>query len=150
MQYLQKSMGYEIDFLPADKHIYKPKLPKTKSLLFLCNILRKKWMTKLIFCMQVSMKTYYKLILWFWWRWSSIFKVPKITSLYVQYLKQKLEMKLIFCKQINIKVAYKLISTLWASKFATQWYYDYWYAWWSILKLLKATNFQIFAIYKKS
>ena len=34
--------GYEIDFLPADKHIDKPKLPKTKRLLFLCNILRKK------------------------------------------------------------------------------------------------------------
>ena len=34
-----------------------PKLSQTKSLLFLCNILRQEWMTKLTFCMQVSMKT---------------------------------------------------------------------------------------------
>ena len=42
-----------------------PKLPKITSWLFLCNILRKKWVLKLIFCMQVSMKVSYKLILWF-------------------------------------------------------------------------------------
>ena len=40
-----------------------PKLPKIKILLFVCNILRKKCMAKLIFCMQVSIKIYYKLIL---------------------------------------------------------------------------------------
>ena len=40
-----------------------PKLPKITSLLFLCNILRKKWVIKLIFCMQISMKVFYKLIL---------------------------------------------------------------------------------------
>ena len=148
-------MGYEIDFLPADKHKYflqidsitlgvhgqpcpkhpkrqlhnifvisqgkrkkwcwffpadncqtffqsdtviflcvwsdMPKLPKTKSLLFLCNILRKKWMKKLTFCMQVSMKTYHKLTLWFWWRLSNISKVPKIASfaMSVQYPKKE-------------------------------------------------------------
>ena len=32
------------------------KLPKMTSLLFLCNILRKKWVMKLIFCMRTSMK----------------------------------------------------------------------------------------------
>ena len=32
-----------------------PKLPKTKSLLFLCNILKKKWMTKLTFCMHENL-----------------------------------------------------------------------------------------------
>ena len=52
-----------------------PKFPKIESLLFLCNILREKWMTKLTFCMHPSMRTYYKLILWFWWIWSSISKV---------------------------------------------------------------------------
>ena len=38
-------------------------------------------MSKLTFCMEVSMKTHYKLILSFWWKWSSISKVPKIASL---------------------------------------------------------------------
>ena len=38
---------------------------------------------KLIFWMQISMKACYILI-WFWWGWSSIPKVPKIASL--QYL----------------------------------------------------------------
>ena len=97
----------------------KPKLPKIKILLFLCNIVKKKWMAKLIFCMQVSMETYYKLILWFSWRWSSFCKVPEIRSL--QYLynisKNKLDMELVFCMQINIIVAYKLLPTLWAPDF---------------------------------
>ena len=31
-----------------------PKLPKIASFLFLCNILRKKWVMKLIFCMQIG------------------------------------------------------------------------------------------------
>ena len=144
LHYLLKRMGYEVDFLSADKHesflqadgitlvlrsqacpkyprqqfynifaisqgkrrmklifclqinvrgLFKwyyqfrcvwsgmHKLPKMTSLLFLCNILRKKWVMKLIFCMQMSMKACYKLILWFWWGWPSIPKVPKITSL---------------------------------------------------------------------
>ena len=42
-----------------------PKLPKITSLLFLCNILRKKWVMKSIFCMQMSKKVSCKLILWF-------------------------------------------------------------------------------------
>ena len=130
MQYLQKSIGYEIDFLPAGKQKNPEilKLPKAKNVLFLCNILREDWMKKLTFCLKISMKTYYKLILWFWWRWSSIFKVPKIESLPCQYniSKKTLEMKLIFCMQINIKVTGKLISTLWTPKLATRWYYDYW------------------------
>ena len=68
----------------------------------------------------------------------------------VQYLKKKASDKLIFCMQINIKVAYKLISTIWAPNLATRWYYDYWLAWWSILKLLKVTTLQIFGIFQKS
>ena len=56
-------MKDEVDFLPADKcQMFPqidtiilgvwpgmPKLPKITSLLFLCNILRKKWVMKLIF-----------------------------------------------------------------------------------------------------
>ena len=47
-----------------------------------------------------------------------------------------------FCLQINIKVSCKFISTLWTSKFPTRWYYHYWWAWLSILKLLKVTSWQ--------
>ena len=41
------------------------KLLKITSLLFICNILRKNWVIKLIFCMQISMKVPNKLLLWF-------------------------------------------------------------------------------------
>ena len=119
-----------------------PKLPKIKILLFLCNIVKKKWMAKLIFCMQVSVETYYKLILWFSWRWSSICKVPEIRSL--QYLynisKNKLDMELVFCMQVNIIVAYTLLPTLWAPDFPTKWYFHYWWVWWNILKVLKGLS----------
>ena len=54
------------------------KLTPPKSLLFLFNILKKKWVMKLIFCMQVSMEVCYKLIVW---GWSRIPKVSKIASL---------------------------------------------------------------------
>ena len=61
--------------------------------------------------------------------------------------KKKLEMKLVFLHaDINIKKIYWLISTLWGPKFPRRWYYHYWWAWWSILKVLKVTSSQIFAI----
>ena len=54
-------------------------------LLFLCNSLRKKWVMKMIFWMQINIKVSYQLILtlfpskipasWFyqyWWTWSSV------------------------------------------------------------------------------
>ena len=50
------------------------KLPKITSLLFLCNILRKNWVIKLIFCMQVSMKFISTL-------WASKFPTRLILSL---------------------------------------------------------------------
>ena len=81
-----------------------------KSLLFLCNILRGKWMTKLTFCMQVSMKTHYKLILWFWLRWSSISKVSKIASVQCHLQKEDRD-KLTFCMQISIKMAFNTLGT---------------------------------------
>ena len=58
-------------------------------------------------------------------------------------------MKLIFCMQINIKVSYKLILTLLAPKFPTRWYYQYWWTWSSILKVLKVTSFAISSQYLK-
>ena len=57
-----------------------PKLPKITSFVFLCNILKNKWVMKLIYCMGISMKVSYKLILWFSWGWPRIPKIPKIAS----------------------------------------------------------------------
>ena len=91
------------------------KSPKITNLLFYCNILRKNWVMKLIFFMQVSIKACHKLIVW---RWSRIPKVPKIASLQCLYSisKKKLKLKLIFCMQsfqvyfntLSIKVSYKV------------------------------------------
>ena len=130
------------------------------------------WRMKLIFCLQINIKGFFKSMLWFFkylkkevsdevnflhadkhenflqvdtifW-WSCISKVPEIASLQCLYnfSKKKLEMKLIFCMQINIKVFFKLISTLCALKFPTRWYYHYWWAWLSILKVVKVTSLQ--------
>ena len=41
------------------------KFPKKVSLQCFCYILKRKWVMRLIFCMQISMKVSYKLILWF-------------------------------------------------------------------------------------
>ena len=101
-------MKDELYLLPTDFAYYHfrcvwpgmPKLPKITSLLFLCNIFKKiEWWS----CTQISMKDYYKLIVWFWWGWSSIPKVPKILSLQCLYniSEKKLKMKLIFCMQKN-------------------------------------------------
>ena len=53
-------------------------------------------------------------------------------------------MKLIFCMQIHIYVSYKykFISTLWGSRSPTKWYYHCWWAWLSILKVLKVKSMQ--------
>ena len=124
------------------------KLAKITSLLFLCNILRKKWVMKLIFCMQRSAKVSYKLILWFMVKHS---KFPKIASLQCLHniSKKKLEMKLIFCMQMKITVSYQLISTLLTSKFFTKWYHHHWLAWSSILKSTQSNKFAISLQYLK-
>ena len=126
LQYLKGNVKDQINFLPVDRSqsflqsdfrcVWRgmSNLSKITNLLFLCNILRKKWVMKLIFCMYISRKTCYKLVLWFLWVLSSIPKDPKIASLQCLYniSKKKLEMKLIFSIQIKVKVFYKLISTL--------------------------------------
>ena len=91
--------------LPFDEPSQPPNCERNNwmpPLLFLCNILRKKWVIKLIFGMQ-----------------------------------------------INIEVSYQLILTVLASKFPTRWYYKYWWAWSSILKLPKVTSFAIRLQYLK-
>ena len=64
---------------------------------------------KLIFCMQVSMKACYKLIVW---RCSRIPKVPKIASLQCLYSisKKNLKLKLIFSMQSFQKVYFNAFS----------------------------------------
>ena len=128
-----------------------PNYPKDKITIFLQN-LKKEVSDEIDFCMQMSMKACYNIVQWFWWGWSSIPKVPKDASLQCLYNISKitLEMNLIFCMQINIKVSYKLLSILWVSTFLTGWYYHYWWAWSSILKLLKVTSLQyLYNISKK-
>ena len=74
----------------------------------ICNILRKKGVMRLIFCIQ---KVFYKLILWFLMgmvKHSQSYQNSRF-AMSLQYLKKMLEMKLIFCMQINIRVSYKLI-----------------------------------------
>ena len=110
-------------------------ISKIISLLFLSNMLRKKWVINLFFLyvdkhanlLQIDTKIFY-------WGWSSIPKVAKIASLQCLYniSKRKLEIKLTSWMQINIKVSYKLVSALWASKFPTRWYYRYWGEWSSL------------------
>ena len=73
-------MKDKLDFLPADKHKRffqidaiilgnlwpgMPKLPNITSWLFLCIILRWKQVMKLTFCILISTKVSYILILWF-------------------------------------------------------------------------------------
>ena len=95
LQYLKENGKNEVGFLLSDKHqrflqidtitlgvVRHAQIPKITSLLILCNILRKKWVMKLISCMHITMKVSCKLILWFLWGWSSIPKVAKISSLY--------------------------------------------------------------------
>ena len=123
------------------------KLPKVTRLLFLCNILRKNWARKLIYCMPISMKALYMkaftMISMGMIKHSQSFQNSKF-AMPLRYLKKNLEINLIFCKQITIKVSDKLISALLASKFSTRWYYHYRWTWWCILKALKVTSLQYF------
>ena len=142
LQDLKKEVSDAVDFLHADKHesllqidtMISMKMVKysqcsqnskfASSLQYL-----KKEEMKLTFCMQINIKVSHKLISkpwtskistrWhyhYWWVWSSILKVLKVTSL--QYLyniwKKKLEMEFFFCMQINIKTS-------------TNWHYRFWW-----------------------
>ena len=82
-------------------------------------------------------------------KYSQSSQIESLQCLY-NISKKKLDMKLTFCMQINIKVSYKLISTICASKISTRWYHHYWWAWSSILKVLKVTSLQyLYNIWKK-
>ena len=129
-----------------------PKLPKTTSLLFLCNILRKKWVMKLIFLhankyeslLQIDTITFIGLV-----KHSKSSSQNSKVTMSVQYLKKEIR-EFIFSLQMNIKVSYKLISTLWVSKMPTRRYYHYCCLWSSILKVLKVISLQyLYNISKK-
>ena len=125
MQYLQKSMGYEIDFLPPDKHknflqiwwrlSSISKVPKIASSQCLWNISKKKLEMKLIFLhadkhqsgLQVDFNTLgtkfgYKVILWLL---INMIKHSQITqskkSANLCNISKKLGMEFIFRMQIN-------------------------------------------------
>ena len=81
------------------------KLPKITSLLFLYNMLTKKWVKQLIFYMQISTKTCYILILRFFYGYGQTFPIfPKkqVCNVFTMSLK-KLEVNILM--QINIKVS---------------------------------------------
>ena len=94
LQYLKENVKDEFGLLPTDQRQRFLKIAiiilglcvqaysNYPSLLFFCNIFRNNLVVKLIFCMQVSMKSCYKLIVWGWPR---IPKVPKIASLQCIY-----------------------------------------------------------------
>ena len=142
LQYLKKEVIDEVIFFACRKtskissnwyyHFWcvwpsLPKLPKITSLLFLCNILRKKWVMKLIFCMQISMKVSYKLILWFLMgmvKHSQSYQNSKF-AMSLQYLKKEVRDEVDFLhadkhqsflqvdfNTLSIKVFYKVILSL--------------------------------------
>ena len=79
-----------------------------------CNILRKKWMIKFIFCMQIKIEVFYKLTLSFWV--SATRHAQSIQNKFTYLCDTSIkpwEMKLSFCLQINIKVFYKMRISLW-------------------------------------
>ena len=86
LQYLKKEVRDEVNFLHTDKASYK--------------------LISTLWAVKFSTRWYYH----YWWTWSSILKVFKVTSL--QYLynisKKKQGMEFIFCIQINIRNFYKL------------------------------------------
>ena len=136
-----------------------PKLPKITSLLFLYNMLRKKWVIQLIFYMQISMKACCKLILRFFDGYGQVFpKFPKkqVCSVFTISLK-KLEIKLTFFdadkhqsfltvdfNTLGIKVFYNVTGMIMKT------WRTWWWEWSSILKVLKVTSLQcLYNISKK-
>ena len=79
----------------------------------ICIILRKKWIMKFVFCMQINIEIFYKVLLPFWvsvtrHAQSTQSKFPYIYNISIKAWG----MKLIFCLQINIKVLNKMIVSL--------------------------------------
>ena len=76
-----------------------------------CNIARKKWMMQFIFCMQINIEVFHKMILSFWvsgnrYAQSAQNKLAYLCNIYTKAWWMRLN----FCLQINTKVSYKPIT----------------------------------------
>ena len=73
-----------------------------------CDICKKIWEIKLIFCMQVNIRVSYKFVLLVL---MGMPRVPKTTSLQYHWNipRNRWGINIIFCMNINIKVFYKLV-----------------------------------------
>ena len=79
-----------------------------------CNIARKKWMMQFIFCMQINIEVFHKMILSFWVSGNRHAQSAQNKFAYLCNIYTKAWwMRLNFCLQINTKVSYKSIVSLW-------------------------------------
>ena len=123
---------------------------QNKMFAYLCNILRKKWVKKLIFCMQISLKVFYKLILWF------LMRVVKHSG---SSQNSKFAMPLQYVKKELSNESFSFSFSLHADKHQSFLQVDFnnlgikvsYKAWSSILKILKVTSVQyLYNISKKT
>ena len=101
-----------------------PKVPKT-SLQYLCNVSRKLLRINLVFCLQINIKVFFKLLYHFRFMWPDMPKLPKITSLLFFAISKNLVM-LIFLYadkhegllQIDSMILMGMVKHCQSSKFA--------------------------------
>ena len=93
------------------------------NFLFLCSILRKKWVMKLIFHMQIKTKITYKLILWFLIGMAKHSQNSRVCNVFTISWKRSWRWSWVFSMQINITISYNLTWKLWVMFFSTSEYY---------------------------
>ena len=108
-------MNYEVYFLHADKHwilsfwvsVTRHAQSTQNKFAYLCNISIKAWGMKLIFCLQINTKVFYKMIVPLW---VCIARQAQSTkNNHLQYLWKTWRMKLIFYLLVNVECFFKLI-----------------------------------------
>ena len=119
---------WRFDFLPADNC---PRFLKSDSVMCLARHAQSTQNKKFVISpqyLQASIKTYYKLIIWFWWQCSTISKISEIcgkVAMSWQYLKKEVRDKAEFLhvdkhqsglqvdfNSLGSKVSYKVILWL--------------------------------------
>ena len=100
---ISRKMKDEIDFLPADNRqrflqndtiilgvcmTKNTHITQNNKFAIFYNISIKKLVMKLICSMHISMKVAYKLVLWFWWGWSTQSSQNHKFAMPLQYLKK--------------------------------------------------------------
>ena len=104
----------------------------------------KKWVIKLIFCMQISMKVSYKLILWFLMEMAKHSQSSQNCNfaMFLQYFKKEVRDEVDFLHaykhQSFLQVDFNTLSIEVFCKMIL----SYWWAWLRILKVLKVTSLQ--------